>query len=143
MSKHKKKYVAPAPSWKGTAVVAIVAIGVFAFIAWAVLSSDATPSTTAPPIGTVELDGETQVLRMTATDGGYTPNEFQVVAGKPVRLIIDGEARGCASYFTSPKLGISTRLEQGDGNTFEFTPTAGSYEFSCSMGMFNGVIVAV
>jgi plastocyanin domain-containing protein len=146
----RKKHIAPAPSasWlQSTAFTAIAAIALVAVIVWAVflVRSDGTLDRTVTPaddIGAVEFDGVTQILRMTATDGGYTPNEFQVEAGKPVRLIIDGEARGCASYFTAPKLGISQRLEIGDGNVFEFTPTAGRYDFSCSMGMFSGVIVA-
>lgn len=148
--RRKRDYVAPAPT-NETPWVALIGIGVLAIILagtlYAIFSrTDGTARPPAIPIGNqptgAELENGVQILRMTATDRGYTPNEFQVEANKPVRLIIDGEARGCASYFVAPKLGISTRLGLGENSEFEFTPTPGRYDFSCSMGMFSGVIVA-
>jgi len=117
------------------------AVGIAALvIALSMALGDRAEPTATGSAGTAD---DPQVLRMTATDYGYTPNEFQVTANRPVRLIIDGETRGCGSYFFAPKLGITTLLQPGDGNVFEFTPAPGTYEFSCSMGMFTGVIVAV
>ena len=153
--RRKRDYIqAPAPVQR-TPWLAFVGIGVLVLILtgtlYAIFSrADASRTGGQPSVlaagnqpTKAELESGVQVLRMTATDRGYTPNEFQVEANKPVRLVIDGEARGCASYFVSPKLGISERLELGANSEFEFTPAPGRYDFSCSMGMFTGVIVAV
>lgn len=150
--RRKRDYAAPAPTSK-TPWVALIGIGVLVIVLagalYAIFGRTGGGTGQAPPlpIGNqptgAQLEDGVQVLRMTATDRGYTPNEFLVDANKPVRLIVDGEARGCASYFVAPKLGISERLELGTNSEFEFTPAPGRYEFSCSMGMFSGVIVAV
>ncbi len=148
--RRKRDYAAPAPT-QSTPWIALIGIAVLVVILagtlYAIFSrTGGAGQPPALPVGnqptTAELEDGVQVLRMTATDRGYTPNEFQVEANKPVRLIIDGEARGCASYFVAPKLGISERLELGTNSEFEFTPAPGRYDFSCSMGMFSGVIVA-
>ncbi len=84
-------------------------------------------------------DGK-QVVRMTATSSGYSPNRFIVEKNVPVRWEIDGqEIYGCQGTLQSPQAGIElTNLKEGE-NVFEFTPKeAGIINFSCSMGMFSG-----
>lgn len=84
-----------------------------------------------------------QVIRMTV-DGEYSPDNFTVKAGVPVRWEINGaDVRGCISVLQSPKLGVRMRLLPGL-NVANFTaPSAGRYVFSCSMGMFRGTINAI
>lgn len=90
-----------------------------------------------------EFDGKTQVIRMIAR-GGYEPNQFTIKAGIPVRWVIDGSnAYGCERAFQSRQLGINRILNPGM-NTIEFTaPKPGAYSFSCSMGMYRGIIRAI
>lgn len=92
----------------------------------------------------VVFDGKTQTVRMTADRYGYSPSQFTVRAGIPVKWIVDGtKADGCVSVFQAPQLGIKKLLSRGE-NIFEFTPdTPGTYAFSCSMGMYRGAITVV
>ena len=63
--------------------------------------------------------GGKQVIKMTASSNGYTPNKFRVKVGQ-----ID--------------------LTQGETAIKEFTPTkVGIYKFSCWMGMISGTIEVV
>jgi plastocyanin domain-containing protein len=93
---------------------------------------------------TPTMDGDTQVIRMSVENLQYTPSEFTVQAGKPVRWVIDGTgARGCDQYFVAQEFGISRRLAKGE-NVLEFTPTrTGDFAFSCSMNMVSGVMHVV
>lgn len=85
-----------------------------------------------------------QEVRMTQGSSGYSPNEFTVVKGKPVKWIINSTNQfSCASSIVMPKYGISRGLQKGE-NIIEFTPTeTGQIQFSCSMGMYRGVFNVV
>ena len=87
----------------------------------------------------VTLENGVQVVRMTETSNGYSPNSFSVKKGVPVKWIIDAQAPySCASVVVMPKLKIQKFLAAGE-NTVEFTPTeTGALPFSCSMGMYTG-----
>lgn len=84
------------------------------------------------------VDG-VQVVKMTQSGSGYSPNIFTVVKDIPVKWEINStDPNSCASTIIISKLGIRKNLELGD-NTIEFTPTdAGKLHFSCSMGMYTG-----
>ena len=84
---------------------------------------------------------DAQVVRITQKGNGYFPNQVTVKRGKPVRLIIDSvESYSCAVSLSIPKAGIRKTLKPGE-NVFEFTPDkSGDIPFSCSMGMYRGVI---
>ncbi len=89
-------------------------------------------------------DGK-QIVRMTATSSGYSPNYFVVKKDIPVRWEIFGkEIFGCQGTLQSPKAGIKLAyLKQGD-NVFEFVPReTGDIQFSCSMGMFSGTFKVI
>jgi len=85
-----------------------------------------------------------QVVRMAETDSGYSPNQFTVKKGVPVRWIIDAQAPySCASSLVMPKFNIRKNLQAGE-NIIEFTPTeTGRIDFSCSMGMYRGAFFVV
>lgn len=89
----------------------------------------------------VSFDGTEQIIRMKADYSGYTPDTFTVRAGVPTRWQIDGtKAYGCISSFQVPGLGIRRTLDQSM-NEISFTaPKPGQYVFSCSMGMYRGVL---
>ena len=80
-----------------------------------------------------------QVVRMTQTANGYSPANFTVAKGIPVRWIIDSKSRSsCAASILASKLGIRRLLNPGE-NVIEFTPTeTGQIKFTCSMGMYGG-----
>lgn len=87
----------------------------------------------------VEVRNGKQQISMIAS-GGYSPNSFTVKAGVPVEWTIDASnAVGCERAFQVPGLGIRKILDIGI-NTIEFTPQAGTYSFSCSMGMYRGTL---
>ena len=84
------------------------------------------------------IDG-VQIVKMTQTGSGYSPNSFTIKKGIPVKWIVTSkDAFTCAASIVSSKLGIRKNLEAGE-NVIEFTPTeTGTARFTCSMGMFSG-----
>lgn len=79
------------------------------------------------------------------TTSGYSPNYIKVRKGSPVTIKLTGkDAYGCASAFRIPELGISKNLMPNESYTFSFTPErVGKISFSCSMGMYSGVIEVI
>lgn len=91
-----------------------------------------------------EIADNVQIIRMDATYSGYVPNVFVVQRGVPVKFIINGkELTSCNNYIIIPSLGIEKELLEGE-NIIEFTPEeVEDINFSCWMGMINGVIKVV
>ena len=90
------------------------------------------------------LENGKQIISMDVISGGYSPNQFTVKKGIPVKWVINGKnVFGCQGYFIVPSLSISKALNAGE-NIIEFTPTeAGSINFSCGMGMYRGRIEVI
>ncbi len=86
---------------------------------------------------------DVQVIKMDV-DWVFTPDEFVVKKGVPVRWEINGiNISGCSNEIAIPKLGISQRINEGP-NVIEFTPEeTGSLPFSCWMGMIGGRFTVV
>jgi len=84
-------------------------------------------------------------IEIMITSSGYSPNYFQVNKGQPVTLkLTSRDAFTCASAFRIPSLGISRNLQANETQTLTFTPQqAGKIPFSCSMGMYTGVIEVI
>lgn len=77
---------------------------------------------------------------------GYTPRNFSVKAGQPVRInLVNKDAYTCAQAFTIPKLGLQKTVRAGSSGSLEFVAPkkAGKLAFSCSMGMYTGTINVV
>ncbi|HBB76350.1 MAG: hypothetical protein A2186_03150 [Candidatus Levybacteria bacterium RIFOXYA1_FULL_41_10] len=88
----------------------------------------------------------TQNPEIYVTSGGYSPNYIRVKKGLPVALkLIGKDAYSCASAFRIPSLGLSATLEgPNDIKVVKFTPQkSGRISFSCSMGMYTGVIEVI
>lgn len=84
-----------------------------------------------------------QVVNMTADGNGYTPNVLYVKKGIPVKWIIDAkQITSCNNAIVVPSLNIKKQLNNGE-NVIEFTPNDKDINFSCWMGMINGVIRVV
>jgi len=96
-------------------------------------------------IGTnVTIENGKQIINMDVINGGYSPNQFTIKKGIPVRWVISGKnIFGCQGYFVVPTLNISKALNEGE-NIIEFTPKeTGFINFSCGMGMYRGRIEVV
>jgi len=104
-------------------------------------AAQSTASAALPP-----LAGGKQVLKMTASASGYSPDKFTVRTGVPVLWEIkDTGTTGCTSAVISNDLfSGQISLKPGTTSTKEFTPkAAGKYRFSCWMGMVTGTINVV
>lgn len=93
----------------------------------------------------VRLVDGTQTVDVSVFPTSYTPNYIQVKAGVPVRLNLTPQGGlGCTSFFRIPQLGVTQKLAQGSTTPVEFTPkTPGKLRFTCSMGMYSGVIEVI
>lgn len=89
----------------------------------------------------VTIENGTQVVRITQSGNGYSPNKITVRKDIPVKLLVNAtNIYSCAATMVIPKFKIATTFKEGL-NEIEFTPTeTGPVRFSCSMGMFGGVI---
>lgn len=87
----------------------------------------------------VEIKNGVQIVRMTQERGGYTPNNFTIQKGIPVKWIINStDPFSCASSIIVPKFSIARGLKEGE-NIIKFTPDEiGTIKFSCNMGMYGG-----
>jgi plastocyanin domain-containing protein len=95
-----------------------------------------------PEVGQVVNTANAQVINMTIDYSGYSPNSFKLKKGVPVKWIIDGtKASGCTNGIMSPDLNIRENIHSGE-NIIEFTPEeAGTFNFSCFMGMVRGKFI--
>jgi sulfite exporter TauE/SafE len=86
-----------------------------------------------------------QTAQINITARGYSPNYIKVKKGSPVTLtLVSKDAYSCASAFRMPSLGISKNLQPNETYKFAFTPKeVGKIAFTCSMGMYSGVIEVI
>ena len=92
----------------------------------------------------VTYDGKEQIVNMTIASSGYVPERFTLRAGVPTRWVIDAKnGGGCLAVLQSPRLGIREFLRPGKNEIAFTAPDPGTYPFSCSMGMFRGLITVV
>lgn len=106
-----------------------------------------------PPIE-IDLSGQgnvaqdqsiTQNPEININSSGYYPNYIRVRKGQQVNLTLRSKgAYSCALAFRIPSLGISKNLAPNDIQQIAFTPTEiGQIPFSCSMGMYRGIIEVI
>ncbi len=90
----------------------------------------------------VAIDQNPQII---ITSSGYSPNYLRVKNGVPVSIkLISRDAYSCASAFRIPSLGIAKNLRAYETQMITFTPQkVGRIAFTCSMGMYRGVIEVI
>lgn len=73
-------------------------------------------------------------------DGGFSPANVQVRAGRPVELtFIRKESSGCGATVQFPALKLKRTLKPGQKTTVSFTPKkSGPLQFTCGMEMYRG-----
>lgn len=83
-----------------------------------------------------------QTIQLSVQGSNYYPNPIRVKIGIPVQLIADvNNMPGCSKSIIIPEFGIRKTVSASD-NIIEFTPNkSGTFQFSCSMGMFRGQII--
>lgn len=86
-----------------------------------------------------------QNVNILITSNGYYPNYFRVKKDEVVTInLTSKDAYSCASAFRIPSLGIAKNLKSDDTQTIIFTPQkSGRLAFSCSMGMYTGIIEVI
>ncbi len=100
-----------------------------------------------------DMEGDTQVVTVegvqkvliTVEANGYSPNRVKVKAGIPVELTLQTQdTYTCASSFILKAFDIKMQLGPTDSQTVSFTPTKkGKFPFTCSMGMYTGVLEVI
>jgi sulfite exporter TauE/SafE/copper chaperone CopZ len=88
----------------------------------------------------VKMENGVQIVHMEQNAQGYSPNSFTLKKNVPVKWFIRSIYPSCASSLVVEKLNIRTLLTEKE-QVFDFTPKeTGEIPFSCSMGMYSGVI---
>lgn len=89
-----------------------------------------------------QIVGGVQELRIEASGQGYVPNHFIAQTDQPIRLrLITNDTFSCSRLFTIPSLGIEKELPMSGETVVELPALPkGELYFSCSMGMFTGLI---
>ncbi|MEK6915473.1 MAG: cupredoxin domain-containing protein [Nanoarchaeota archaeon] len=85
--------------------------------------------------------GEYREVILGIKDFNYYPNAINADVGETVRIKLDSSVTGCFRSLTIRDFKINKYLKTSK-DYVEFTPSkAGTYGFSCSMGMGTGVII--
>jgi hypothetical protein len=88
--------------------------------------------------------GTGNTLRIMVNSGGYSPSELHARPGQPLQLaMVTKDTYSCARAFVIPSLQVEKILPENGTTLVDVPPQqAGSkLYFSCSMGMYSGVIV--
>ena len=93
--------------------------------------------------GTAVDENGVQVIKIGVVNGYYSPNDFMVKAGAPVKVVFTGKAKGCLAKPQFKALGKKADFTTSGTATIDLgTVNAGTYDFACGMGMTGGKIVA-
>lgn len=95
------------------------------------------------PVGeTAVIEDNKQKVTIEIFNSGYRPRYIRVKKNLPVELTLKSDkVYSCALSFLFPAFDINTFLKETDTKVFLFTPErVGKYTFSCSMGMYSGVM---
>ncbi len=109
------------------------------FITFLLTPKDA-PSAVPAPAG----EGAKQVQEVTIiVAGSYQPSEVKLKKGVPARLrFVRKDTGGCSEQLMIPAFGIKQVLPGLTETVVEFTPDkAGTFPFTCGMGMLKGQLV--
>ena len=119
-----------------TWLVVVGAIGAIAWINWYFFVAERSSASAA-----VRDDGKQEIT--IAINGGYSPSVVRVRAGRPVRLVFDRqETASCSEEVVIGAFGIRRFLPAYERTAVDIAaPSAGTYDFTCGMGMLHGTLV--
>jgi plastocyanin domain-containing protein len=117
-------------------LVVLGGLAALAWVNWYFFLAGRTSATAAAATGGVQ---EVTI----GVQGGYEPARVRVKRGVPVRLVFDRqESSGCSEEVVIPEFGIRRFLPAFKKTSVELTPDkAGSYDFTCGMGMLRGRLI--
>ena len=120
--------------------VAVVAGGVAAigWVNWYFFLAERRKAAVAAKVGATGV--QQAVIQV---EGGYSPARVRLRAGQPARLVFDRrEESSCSEEVVIPDLGIRRFLPAHQRTGVDLPPQrAGTYEFTCGMGMLRGSLV--
>lgn len=105
-----------------------------------------SPQPSAMNLDTGNLSSKNlQQVTIDVKRNGYSPNRIRVKAGVPVQLtLVTNNTYTCASSFVLRAFNIQMQLGPTDRKSVVFTPEKkGQYAFTCSMGMYSGVLEVI
>lgn len=110
-----------------------------------VINLGQNPSLEEEAENTAQTNQASQSAKILITSRGYSPNYIKVKQGVPVNLSLESkDAYNCASAFRIPSLKIAKNVPPNTTETVQFTPKEkGKIAFTCSMGMYTGVIEVI
>lgn len=93
----------------------------------------------------VEVVDGVQKVTIEIFPNGYSPRYFKVEQNTPVEMTVENNGTyTCAADFTFREFGIREFVGVTDSKTYEFTPTQkGKFTYSCSMGMYSGIMEVI
>ena len=88
----------------------------------------------------VKVSGDVEII----VDGGYSPDTIEVPAGKPTTIhFLRKDPSSCLEEVVISDFRLRKPLPLNERTDITVTPPkAGTYRFSCGMGMFHGTIIA-
>lgn len=93
-----------------------------------------------PIAGSTTVSGDVQKVTIDLTTGSYAPNQITAKAGIPIELDFKGPASGCNGYVVSQQLGF--QQDVSNGGTIQVPALQpGTYQWTCSMGMYLAQII--
>jgi sulfite exporter TauE/SafE len=94
-----------------------------------------------PPVDAVVV-GDVQEVTIHAQNTGYAPPNWNAQSGVPIRVrLVTDNNFSCTRTFTIPSLGIQQALPLTGETVIDLSAQSpGDLYFSCSMGMYTGVI---
>ncbi len=123
------------------AAVAIILLALYNLKGAIVLSGTSLNLSSEPVTSTTVTSNSDLTIQIGPS--GYSPRSLSVKAGEKVKINLKNiNGYTCAQSFTIPKLGIQKVVAPGEEGVVEFTAPSkpGKLVFSCSMGMYTGVI---
>ena len=118
-------------------IVVIAGLASIAWVNWYFFVAGREPATVASA-----ASGGVQQVTI-EVEGGYSPSAIRVKRDTPVRLVFDRrETSSCSEELVIGSLGVRRFLEPFQKTTIDLPPlSAGTYEFTCGMGMLHGKLM--
>lgn len=92
------------------------------------------------PVAKPAAPATAQTFSIAIGGAGYEPSQVVATAGRPVTLKV-AKGEGCAGGFLMPSLGIDKDNSGGPVTIKLGALAAGSYQWTCGMGMVTGTLV--
>ena len=108
------------------------------------LMSSITTGDPQPALGAAPASAQSSVVMINVSNSGYQPTRVKAPAGKPIQLVmVSKDVQSCARAFVIPALNLFKVLPAAGETVLNLPaqPAGSLLQFTCSMGMYNGVIV--